>query len=56
MEIPVDLRKIFRGDASDVPMRPDDILFVPNSAAKSASMRAIEASIQVATGVVIWRR
>ncbi len=37
-------------------MLANDILFIPNSAAKSATLRGVEAAIQVATGVVVWRR
>ena len=55
-EIPVDVNKILAGKTSDVPMLANDILFIPNSAAKSATLRGVEAAIQVATGVVIWRR
>lgn len=55
-EIPVDLKKIFAGKSADVPLRPDDILFVPNNAAKSAVLRSVEAAIQVGTGVAIYRR
>ncbi|MDP3000781.1 MAG: polysaccharide biosynthesis/export family protein [Bryobacterales bacterium] len=56
LEIAVDLTKVLAGKAEDVHLRADDILFVPTSATKSATMRGIEAAIQVATGVVIWRR
>jgi polysaccharide biosynthesis/export protein len=56
LEIPVDLAKVLAGKAEDVHLRADDILFVPTSAAKSATMRGVEAAIQIATGVVIWRR
>ena len=55
-EIPVDVNKILAGKTSDVSMLANDILFIPNSAAKSATLRGVEAAIQVATGVVIWRR
>jgi len=55
-EIPVDLRSIRLGKAPDVPMQSDDILFVPSSAPKKAALRAIEAAVQMGTGVVIWRR
>jgi polysaccharide export outer membrane protein len=56
LEIPVNVKEILAGRAADVSMSADDILFVPSSAARSAGMRAAEAAIQVATGVVIWRR
>lgn len=55
-ETPVKLRDILEGRAPDAPLAPDDILFIPNSQAKSAMGRAAEAAIQVATGVIIWRR
>jgi polysaccharide export outer membrane protein len=55
VEIPVDLRPIMEGKAPDVPLRPDDILFVPNSAPKSAAYRGLQAAVEMGTGVVIWR-
>jgi len=55
-EIPVNLKEILAGKAADVPMRADDILFVPSSLARSASVRAAEAAVQITTGLVIWRR
>ncbi len=55
-EIAVDMAKIFQGKMADVPLQPDDILFVPASAPKRAALRAVEAAIQLGTGVVIWRR
>lgn len=55
-EIPVDVRKILSGQETDIPLYPNDILFIPNSAAKSATGRAIEAMIQVGTGVMIYSR
>ena len=55
-EIPVDIGKIVQGKQPDVPLFADDILFVPNSAVRSNSRRAAEAALQVATGVIIYRR
>ena len=55
-EIPVDVNRILTGKISDVPMLANDILFIPNSAAKSAAMRGLEAAIQLGTGVAIYRR
>jgi polysaccharide biosynthesis/export protein len=55
-EIAVDVNKILAGKTSDVAMVANDILFIPNSAAKSATLRGVEAAIQMATGVVIWGR
>jgi len=55
-EIPVDLKRIFSGQLHDMPMQPNDILFIPNNLAKSASTRAIEAMIQIGTGVAIYSK
>lgn len=54
-EIAVDVRRILSGKSQDVPLLPNDILFVPNSAAKNATLRGIESAIQMGTGIVIWR-
>jgi polysaccharide export outer membrane protein len=55
-EIPVNLSHILAGKAEDVKLRPDDILFVPDSKPKTAAARGVEVAIQMATGVIIWRR
>lgn len=52
----VRLRDILRGAAEDVALEPNDILFIPDSGTKTALSRGAEAAIQMATGVVIWRR
>ncbi len=53
-EIAVNIQEILDGKAPDVQLNPDDVLFVPNSLARSASRRALEAALQVATGVAIF--
>jgi polysaccharide biosynthesis/export protein len=55
-ETPVDVQKILQGKATDVLLKPDDILFVPTSIPKKMAVRAIEAAIQTGTGIAIWRR
>jgi polysaccharide biosynthesis/export protein len=55
-EIPINVRSILEGKTQDVALHANDILFVPDSAAKGATMRALEAAVQMGTGVVIWRR
>jgi polysaccharide export outer membrane protein len=54
-EIPVNLNDILSGKSKDAPLEAGDILYVPNSASKSAAVRTLEAAIQMATGLVIWR-
>ncbi len=55
-ETPVRVNDILGGRAPDPPLGPDDILFVPHSQAKTALGRTAEAAVQIATGVIIWRR
>ena len=55
-EMPVNLKTILSGKAADVPMQPNDILVIPNSAYKSVVLRGAEAALQMGTGVVIWGR
>jgi polysaccharide export outer membrane protein len=55
-EIGVDLNRILSGQADDVQMQPEDILFVPTSKAKTAALRSLEAALQIGTGIVIYRR
>jgi polysaccharide biosynthesis/export protein len=55
-EIAVDLNKILKEQAEDVPMQRDDILFVPINGTKKALMRTLEAGIAMGTGVVVYRR
>lgn len=55
-EISVNLQNILAGKQTDVIMLPDDILFVPNNAPKSAALRGVEAAIQIGTGVAVFHR
>lgn len=55
-EVPVDLKKVLAGKSPDVVLAANDILFVPNSAAKSAIKRGAEATIATISGVVMYRR
>lgn len=55
-EIPVNIKAILAGKANDLALMPDDVLFIPSSAAKTAALRGAEAALQMGTGIVIWRR
>ncbi len=55
-EIPVNVKNILAGKEADVVLKPNDILFIPNSAPRSIAFRSLEAAIQIGTGVVIWHR
>jgi polysaccharide export outer membrane protein len=54
-ELPVDVHRILEGKASDVPLLPDDILFIPASVAKSSMAAALGALIQSGTYLGISR-
>ena len=55
-EIPVNVQRILEGRDKDVALHANDILFIPTSKSKAAGIRALEAVVQMGTGVVIWRR
>ena len=55
-ETPVELRGILSGKDPDPELLPNDILYVPDSRMKSALNRGAEAIVQMAVGVVVWRR
>lgn len=54
-EVQIPLKKVLAGKSPDLPLSADDILFVPGSAAKGAARRSLEAIIEAATGVAIYR-
>lgn len=49
VEIPVNLGRLLANKASDPGLQPKDILFIPNSSAKSAFYRGAESAVSVAT-------
>jgi polysaccharide export outer membrane protein len=55
-DIPVDITKIYRGEAADVPLFANDVLFVPNSAIKANAQHAADAILAITTGLIIYRR
>src|SRR6267154_4768908 len=54
-DVPLSLMKIMAAQAPDLQLQADDVVFVPSSAAKGATKRGVEAILQMATGVAIWR-
>ena len=53
-ETPIDLKKILSSKATDLPLQDNDILFVPNSAAKSA-LHDLSAGIPAVATASIYR-
>jgi polysaccharide export outer membrane protein len=54
-EIPMNLAKILSGKLPDSMLQAKDIVFVPNSAAKSVLFKGSVAALQTATGLAIYR-
>lgn len=53
-QIPVDIRKILDHRQEDVAVMANDVLYVPDSTAKRAFSRGLEAAVQLATGAVLF--
>jgi polysaccharide export outer membrane protein len=51
----INLKNILEAKAPDVKLQPDDILYVPSSKMKIATHRGLEAIVQTATGVAVYR-
>src|ERR1700678_74687 len=54
-QIPANVGKIMHNKAPDIQMRPDDILFIPNSTGKMAGALGLSTAIGLGTGLAIWR-
>lgn len=53
--IPIDLKRILAGKAPDPKLQAKDILFVPNSAGKTAFYRGAEAAVSITGGLIVYR-
>ncbi len=54
-EIPVNLKKVMAGKASDLPLQANDVLYVPDSSTRKALRRGAEAAVQTLSGIAIYR-
>ena len=54
--VPISLKRILNGRDKDIRLHPEDILFIPSSAGKNAVSRSMQAILQAAVGVAIYRR
>jgi polysaccharide biosynthesis/export protein len=52
----ISLKKILNGRDKDIRLQPEDILFIPGSAGKNAFVHGVQAIMQAAVGVAIYRR
>ena len=53
-EVKIPLKNIMAAKESDVELMPEDILFIPGSAAKGAAKRGLDSIVQVATSLAIF--
>jgi polysaccharide export outer membrane protein len=54
-EVMVDLKKVIRRETEDVPMRPSDILYIPESGTKQVLLKALEVGVGVGTATAVFR-
>jgi polysaccharide export outer membrane protein len=54
IEIAVNLKELMAGKGSDMQLQANDILFVPNSNAKSVGYRTIDSIVAAATGLAVY--
>jgi polysaccharide export outer membrane protein len=54
IEIQVNIKQLMAGKTPDIPLRADDILFIPNSGAKSAGFRTVDAIVNATSALVIY--
>lgn len=54
-ELPIRLGEVLAGRAPDPLLLARDIVFIPNSAARSALLRGLEAGLSTVTGLAIYR-
>lgn len=55
-EIPIPLAKVMSAKVTDPQLQAEDVVFIPRSNAKAGFRRGLEAVLQTATGVAIYRR
>ena len=55
-EVPIDLSKVLHGHSVDTVLAANDILFVPNSAAKATGRTTLSSVVGVLSGLVIYGR
>jgi polysaccharide export outer membrane protein len=54
--IAINIKQLISGKGNDMPLQPDDILFVPDSKSKTVTMRTMDTMINLATGMAIYGR
>jgi len=55
-DTPIPLDKILAAKSPDLELKPDDVVFVPNSVGKTVTRKTLDAALQAAVGIAIWGR
>jgi polysaccharide export outer membrane protein len=59
-EIPIELKRIMKRKAADVPLQANDILYIPDNSGRRMTVKALERiagfGAATASGLLIWRR
>ncbi|MGB2622820.1 MAG: polysaccharide biosynthesis/export family protein [Candidatus Acidiferrum sp.] len=53
--VQLDLKKILNRKAEDLQLQPSDILYIPDSAAKQAALRALEFGVALGSALALYR-
>jgi polysaccharide export outer membrane protein len=54
--IPLPIKKMLAAQAPDMRVEPEDVIFIPNSAAMSAFKKSLELALQTASGVIVYHQ
>lgn len=54
-EVMVDLKKVIHREQEDVPMRPSDVLYIPDNTTKQVLLKALEVATSVGTAAAVFR-
>jgi polysaccharide export outer membrane protein len=54
-EVMVDLKKVMHREQEDVPMRPSDVLYIPDNTTKQVLLKALEVATSVGTAAAVFR-
>ena len=54
-EIPVHVKQIANRKADDVPMKSNDVLYIPDSRGKKVLARGAEAMLGIGAGIAVYR-
>ena len=55
VDIPIDLQSMLAGKSPDVELKADDIIVIPDNKAKRALAKVLDAAVNVASGITVWR-